>query len=98
MSDANDDSCDCRFFDEGDWVVSRLNASVFGIIVGESDFGRYYQVQLVDTLEVKAFYGCTLQHMGMTVTGDDGSKAPLPAANNVIFADFGAHTETKGAA
>jgi hypothetical protein len=60
MSDA---ICECISFEEGDWVESRLNSSIFGIIINESDFGRYYHVQLAGSLEVKAFYAVTLRHM-----------------------------------
>jgi len=105
MTTTNDGNhCDCTFFEEGDWVESRLNTDVFGIVVGESDFGRYYQVQMASTLEIKIFHGVTLRHMDVQ---DD--EPPLRAADqidesNVIKVDFTKHgalrpgTKTEGAA
>lgn len=96
------DVCDCEFFDEGDWVESKLNPNVFGIVVGEHGFGQYYDVQIVETLEIKSFHGVTLKHM-------PEQDAPPPAAaigdgDNVIKVDFtkGSRltpgSDTKGAA
>jgi hypothetical protein len=100
MTSIHEDICDCRHFDEGDWVVCRLNGSVFGIVVGESEFGRFYNVQLVDTLEIKAFHGVTLRHMEFMGEPPTEASAPVPTGDgsNIIYANFGAHTETKGAA
>ncbi|RWX26623.1 hypothetical protein EHH54_34730 [Rhizobium leguminosarum] len=66
--------CECTFFDEGDWVESRLNPDIFGIVVSNSDFGRFVHVQLASTLEMRNFYAVTLQHM------DEGDEPPLQAA------------------
>lgn len=80
MSDATENQCDCTCFDEGDWVESRLNTDVFGIVVGEGDFGRYYNVQLAGSMEIKPFYAVTLRHMAV-----QQDEPPLQAAeDNVI--------------
>ena len=72
----NDDICECEFFDEGDWVSSRLNPDVFGIVVSNSDFGRFVTVQMAVTLELKQFYAVTLRHTDLSqeppaATADD---------------------------
>jgi hypothetical protein len=93
--------CDCEFFEEGDLVECKLNTELFGIIISESDFGRYYQVQLFGSLEVKPFHWATLRHVEqdgeppVQVEGDD---------TNVVRVDFTKgrtltpDTETEGAA
>ncbi|QIG68688.1 hypothetical protein EVB67_038 [Rhizobium phage RHph_TM3_3_14B] len=85
MSDS-ENNCDCTVFDEGDWVESRLNASIFGIVVGEADFGRFYHVQLASSLEIRTFYAVTLQHMDMPQEPPDAAEHPLP--DNVVQVDF----------
>ncbi len=95
--------CECTFFDEGEWVESRLNPDLFGIVVSNSEFGRLVHVQLATSLEVRAFYAVTLQHCvdedeppAKAVSGDD--------ADNVIRVDFtkgvviDEDTKTEGAA
>lgn len=82
----NDGGCDCIHFDEGDWVVSRLNNGVIGIVVGEADFGRYYNVQLVDTLEVRPFHAVTLRHLD--VQQDEPSTPARADDTNVVQVDF----------
>lgn len=86
MDNQDRDICDCQHFDEGDWVVCRLNGSVFGIVVGESEFGRFYNVQLVDTLEIKVFHGVTLRHMEFM--GEPPTEASMPVGDNVVHVDF----------
>ena len=83
----DDQECDCRHFDEGEWVVSRLNGSIFGIVVGEFDFGRIYNVQLVDTLEIKPFHGVTLRHMEL-IDEPPTKESASPPADNVVHVDF----------
>ncbi|MBY3263834.1 hypothetical protein HFO15_19600 [Rhizobium laguerreae] len=98
-----DDTCDCEYFSEGDWVESKLNSNVFGIVVGESDFGRYYHVQLADTLEIRAMYGVTIRHMDVQ-DDEPPVAAKQPVADNVIQVDFTKrrplkpNTTTEGAA
>lgn len=93
--------CECTFFDEGDWVESRLNSNVFGIVISNSDFGRLVHVQLAGSMKVEPFYAVTLRHM------DEPSSPPsaqqdLP--DNVIPVDFTKarklreETKTEGAA
>lgn len=91
--------CDCDLFDAGDWVECKLNPDLFGIVVGDADFGRYVYVQLASTLEVRTFYSVTLSRIEPKET---------PAAENddtnVIHVDFttprtlDANTTTEGAA
>lgn len=95
--------CDCVEFEEGDWVESKLNSNIFGIVVGEADFGRYYQVQLAGTMEIKPFHAVTIQHMGVHEDGPP-TAAKQPVADNVIPVDFTKRrtmtrkTKTEGAA
>ncbi|MBO9194371.1 hypothetical protein J5277_09660 [Rhizobium sp. 16-449-1b] len=95
--------CDCQFFEEGDLVECKLNTELFGIIISESDFGRYYQVQLFGSLEVKPFHWATLRHV------EQEGQPPLqhasdPDDTNVVRVDFTKgrelkpDTETEGAA
>ncbi|NTF69415.1 hypothetical protein [Rhizobium rhizogenes] len=96
-----DNSCDCDCFNEGDWVECKLNTDVFGIVIGESDFGRFYNVQLVGSLEVKSFYAVTLRHMFQPETGGGGAKLPIDDDNVVDFTKERAlrnTTTTRGAA
>ncbi|MBB4235089.1 hypothetical protein [Rhizobium esperanzae] len=78
--------CDCIAFDEGDWVESKLNTDVFGIVVGGSDFGRHYHVQIAGSLEIRMMFAVTLRHMA--VQGDEppvgGKQKPPAEADNVI--------------
>lgn len=99
----SDNACKCDVFNEGDWVECKLNSSVFGIVVGEADFGRYYHVMLAGSMETKTFFAVTLCHMDF---GDDeppaGVKTPPQDDDNVI--DFTKERElrktttTRGAA
>ena len=100
-----DDVCDCRFFEEGEWVEFRLNTNEFGIVVGESDFGRLYNVQLAGSGIIKSYYGVTLQHMDLSDDEPNPAKsAQKPTVDNVIQVDFTkgrklkADTPTEGAA
>ena len=104
MSGAMDMSCDCSCFDEGDWVESRLNPNIIGIVVGESDFGRFYNVQLAGSLTIQQFHGVTLRH---SIEPDDlppADSAPVadgPADNVIDFTkarDLRKNTTTRGAA
>lgn len=63
MSTIDDNQCDCTYFDEGDWVESKLNTDIIGIVVSNSDFGRYVNVQLAGSLEVRPFFAVTLRHV-----------------------------------
>jgi hypothetical protein len=84
MTTKDNSPCDCEFFDRGDWVESRLNTDVFGIVVGEGDFGNVYYVQLAGSLEIKAFHGVTLQHMDGELDEGGGLKEPVPENDNVV--------------
>lgn len=96
----NPDICDCTSFDEGDWVECKLNSDQFGIIINESDFGRYYTVQLAGSMDTKVFHYATIRHM------DEFDVEVPPAArvdgDNVIdfttARDLRKSTPTKGAA
>jgi hypothetical protein len=103
MSAIDEGHCHCVHFDEGDWVESRLNPNVFGIVVGESEFGRYYHVQIASSMEIRVYHGVTLRHMD--VQQDEpptAKKAPVVEDDNVI--DFTKErklrktTTTRGAA
>lgn len=96
------DHCDCEFFDRGDWVQSRLNSEVKGIVVGEADFGHVYLVQLAGSMETRPFANVTLRHMDEPEDEDGGKREPV--AENVIKVDFTKprtlrpNDETEGAA
>lgn len=98
-----ENACDCVEFEEGDWVESKLNSNVFGIVVGEADFGRYYQVQLVGTMEIRAMHGVTIRHMDVQ-QDEPPVAAKQPVDDNVIQVDFTKrrplkrNTPTEGAA
>lgn len=99
MSDV-DNRCDCDCFDEGDWVECKLNPQIFGIVVSESDFGRYYHVQLAVSLEIKAFHAVTLRHVSGVGT-NGGAKLPLEDDNVIDFTkerELRKTTTTRGAA
>jgi hypothetical protein len=76
--------CECTFFEEGEWVESRLNPNVMGIVVGNSNFGQLVLVQMAGSLEYKQFYAVTLRHMD----SDTLPPAPADVADNVIPVDF----------
>ncbi len=77
--------CECTYFDEGDWVESRLNPNIRGIVVSNADFGRYVNVQLVGSLEIRPFFAVTLRHAPEGRT-PPGTAEPLP--DNVVRVDF----------
>lgn len=96
-----DNSCDCDCFSEGDWVECKLNTGVFGIVVGESDFGRFYTVQLAGSMEARVFFAVTLRHMARPATGDGGAKLPVDDDNVIDFTkerELRNTTTTRGAA
>ena len=78
-----DNECNCDCFDEGDWVESKLNPDVFGIVISETDFGRFYTVQLAATLEMRVFHAVTLRHTERPGTG--GAKKPIDDDNVIDF-------------
>ncbi|OKP79805.1 hypothetical protein BTE77_06865 [Ensifer adhaerens] len=93
--------CDCTFFEEGDWVESRLNSDVFGIIVGQNNFGQFYTVQLAGSMKIETFYAVTLRHM-TDFDDDGGDKEPAPTDESKVI-DFTRerdlrNAKTKGAA
>lgn len=91
-------------FDYGDWVESKLNTDVFGIIVDANGHDIIF-VQLAPSLQVRGFHKVTLRHMDEDDIPDDGGTEENPDAevdSNVI--DFTrakrlrAATKTRGAA
>lgn len=91
--------CDC--IHEGDWVESKLNTDVFGIVVGGS--GAHVQVQLSPSLAITTFHVETLRRMDDGDEYDPGSREELPD-DNIIPVDFTkrrkmtAKSPTKGSA
>lgn len=74
--------CDC--IHEGDWVESKLNTNVFGIVVGGS--GAHVHVQLSPSLMIHTFHVETLRRIDWE---DDeyepgGREEPPVADDNVI--------------
>lgn len=95
--------CECTYFEEGDWVESRLNSDVFGIIVGQSNFGQFYTVQLAGSMKIETFYAVTLRHMDeLDEPPLTNSEVPTGSGENVInftvARDLRKSTTTKGAA
>lgn len=80
-------NCQCVDFDEGDFVQSCLNPDVFGIVVGNSNFGQFVHVQLAVTLQVQIFYSVTMQHMQPAQPEPPVNEEEEPESN-VIHADF----------
>ncbi len=88
-------------FNEGDWVECKLDTDVFGIVIGESDFGRFYTVQLAGSLEPKVFFAVTLQHMVLPSTTGGSAKLPITDDNVIDFTkerELRKTTTTRGAA
>lgn len=67
----DESTCDCVFFDYGDAVQHKLNPDVWGIVIGDADFGRRYTVRLAPTLTVVEFHGVELE-----LLGDEPSEKP----------------------
>ncbi|MEY9198722.1 hypothetical protein ABIA16_003838 [Sinorhizobium fredii] len=88
MTTKDIDACECTYFEEGDWVESRLNSDVFGIIVGQNNFGQFYTVQLAGSLKVETFFAVTLRHMEVQEDEGGGAKQKPPTEDNVIKVDF----------
>lgn len=70
--------CECTCIVEGDWVESKLNTNVFGIVIGCS--GAQIYVQLAGTLAVQAFHEATLRR----IDGDDNYPGDGAKSDNVI--------------
>lgn len=68
-----DDPRDDEFFDYGDIVYLRLNPELTGMIVGEADFGRRYQVRLLATLGITEFQYFEIAHVEPD-GGDGGAE------------------------
>jgi hypothetical protein len=79
-----DDLCECASFEEGDWVECKLNTNLFGIVLSQSDWGRYYNVQLAGSLEVRLFHWATIRHCDELDEGDGGGKVVPEEESNVI--------------
>lgn len=77
-------SCGCVDFNEGDWVECSLDTNLFGIIISDADFGRYYNVQLAGSLEVRAFHWATISHIDDPEDEGGGTSASMPTDDNVI--------------
>lgn len=97
MSDSeNDDG-----FYYGEWVESKLNTNVFGIVVGSDAMGLKYDVQLSPSLVVAQFYGVTLRAIE-DEDGAEGEYNPDPPTGVVInFTEakaLRANTKTRGVA
>lgn len=83
MSDINDFAEFEDDFQYGDWVESKLNTDVFGIVIGGDMHGLIYTVQLAGSNAVVALHGVTLRRI------DDADETPqdgddLITADNVI--------------
>lgn len=81
MSGEDDDTIP---FGEGDWVESKLNAGVFGIVVGF--MGAQTLVQLVHSLAIQPMHYMTLRPMddGEPI---DGGRKPIPTDNVINLAE-----------
>lgn len=85
MTTKDNGICDCTYFDEGDWVESRLNSDIFGIVVGQSNFGQFYTVQIAGSLALQTFSAVTLRHMDVQEDEPGGAKETPPTEeSNVI--------------
>lgn len=90
-------NCDC--IKEGDWVESKLNTNVFGIVIGGT--GMHVSVQLSPTLEIATFHIDTLRRIDGDDEYDPGGREDLPEDNVVNFTKakaLRANTKTKGEA
>lgn len=86
-------------FNYGDWVQSRLNSTVMGIIIGGDTKGIIYQVQLSPTHVVVPMHRAILE----LVEDDDeyepepGSEDSAEITDNVVYPHFGGSKMTRGA-
>lgn len=83
------DSCDCEYFDFGDFVRSRQNPHLTGQVIGEREWGSEYQVRLADGATTIWWHTIEMEH---------DPEAEVPPAKeddqtNVVRVDF-----TKGRA
>lgn len=91
----NGETCECGGFHEGDWVECKLNTDLFGIVVGDSDFGRIINVQLAGSLEYRQFFAVTLRHAERDTPP---AKADEPQADdNVVYVNFTQNQDLRGA-
>lgn len=77
MSDVG--ASDEEFFDYGDLVYAKINPNITGMVVGDSDFGRFVRVRLQATMTVAEFQYFELAH----VFEDEGG-----GGDNVVRVDF----------
>ena len=95
------DLCECVAFEEGDWVECKLDTNLFGIIISESDWGRYYSVQLAGSTETRLFHWATIRHCDGLDEEGGGAAEAVPGGENVINFTRARDlrtTKTKGAA
>lgn len=73
-------------FEYGDWVESRLNAEIYGIVVGWDIWKNDYDVMLVRSLKVARMPGATLAAMA---DGDEiePDKPERKLESNVVVLD-----------
>jgi len=75
-------------FSYGDWVQSKLNSDVFGIVVGSDLHGIVYQVQLCPDHRIIPLHRAVLTQMDDSdEVPDDGAREPLPIAGAQVI-DF----------
>lgn len=101
MTTTNGTCAECDCIHEGDWVESKLNTDVFGIVIGGS--GSHLQVQLSPSLAIHAFHIETLRRMDFNDETDPGGREDLPDDDDNVIdftkaRDLRASTKTKGAA
>jgi hypothetical protein len=77
------ENCDC--IQEEDWVESKLNTNVFGIVVGST--GAHVDVQLSPSLFIQRFHIGTLRRMDFSDSYTPPAAEQEPA-DNVIPVDF----------
>lgn len=75
------DCPDCVGFDEGDFVVSIDTPALSGVVVGERDWGRQYDVRLRGTVTIVTFFAVELRLDDPDDADDgDGDEAEPDAA------------------
>lgn len=83
-------------FEYGDWVESRLNADVYGIVVGWDIWKNDYDVMLVRSLTVMRLPGATLIAMANGDEVDPDEPKRKPESNVVVLDDVRAKRAAGG--
>lgn len=86
-NNGSDASCDCDFFNFGDFVRSVQNPHLTGQVIGDRNWGTEYHVRLADGASLIWWHGVEIEH-DPDAYPPEADDAPAPVADNVIKVDF----------